>query len=242
MFSLRGVVVRLSLVLSAWVLLPSASFANYGYYEAQCASCHSIAPYLSPTTCNGCHAHGTHASSSPTALAARNLVATVDKSSYVVGDTIKVTLSGGFKTQTDGWVGVRIYDKNGIEVSARKRDYHCTRTPGDATTPCDLAAEVSVTAQEGWTELYVAWAGSEEEYQYITPVTAVTSPISPGSRALMDKNGNAVSRHVEEIVKVTVAVTAAPAPAASGGGGGSFDWLLLSGLMGMFFVRRKAAQ
>jgi len=238
MFSLRVAVVRLSLLLSAWAMLTCASYAQDTYYNRDCSSCHGSAP-ASPKTCNGCHAHGTHASGNRTTM---NLEAKVDKATYVVGDTVKVTLSGGMLSQATGWVGIRVYDKSGAEVSARKRDLHCTRISGDSTTPCDLQPlDLFITAQAGWTELYVAWAGnaSDDIAHGAVKGAAATGPISAGSRALKDKDGNEIAGHAEEIVKVAFTVTAPAAASTSAAGGGALNWALLSGLFGLFFLRRK---
>ncbi|MBI3775857.1 MAG: hypothetical protein HY273_09950, partial [Gammaproteobacteria bacterium] len=170
-----------------------------------------------------------------------NLAVKTDKSSYVVGDSIKVTLSGGMQPLSTGWVGIRVYDKNGTEVSKRIRDTHCTRIPGDSTTPCDLLPlDLFITAQAGWTELYVAWAGNATDDTVNNAVkgAAVTAPISAGNRVLKDKIGNDIAGHVEEILKVSFAVTDA-APSSGGGGGGSLDLALLSGFFGLSFLRRK---
>lgn len=235
MVALRNVFVSLSLGLSIGLLLPGTSLAQPSYYDANCSSCHGAAP-ASPRTCNGCHAHGAHASG---ARASMNLVAKTDKSSYVVGDTIKVTLSSGMQPQSAGWVGIRAYDANGTEVSVRQRDNHCSRIPGDATTPCDLSLDISITAQAGWTALYVAWAGNVFDASSAMMGDPVTGPIGIGNRALKDKAGNQIANHVEEIVKATFTVTGSGATQPSAGGGGSWDWILLSALIALSFLRRR---
>lgn len=240
MVALHRVVTGLSLALSICTLVPGISFAQSSYYNTSCSSCHGAAP-ASPMTCNGCHGHGTHASGNRGSM---NLVASTDKSSYVAGETIKVTLSGGMEPQSTGWVGIRIYDANGAEVSKRNRDYRCTRSPASAATACDLPMEISITAQAGWTELYVAWAGNVSDSSG-SPSPAqgapVTGAISAGSRALKDQLGNQIADHIEEIIKTSnqFSVTSpAPNTTSSSGGGGSLDWLLISGLIGVFCARR----
>ena len=171
-----------------------------------------------------------------------NLAASTDKSSYVAGEKIKVTLAGGMQPQSTGWVGIRIYDTSGVEVSTRKRDYRCTRSPEGAITACDLSAEISITAQAGWTALYVAWVGNE--FELSSPTVArgapVTGAISVGSRPLKDQSGiQTIAGHIEELVltnSFSVTADATDTPKASGGG--SFDWIFISGLIGMFFARR----
>src|SRR5256885_16775484 len=70
--------------------------ATPSLYTSNCASCHSTSS-TTPTTCNGCHFHGEHSSTSASDI---NLKGTTDKSSYAPGETVKVTINGGYRT---GW-------------------------------------------------------------------------------------------------------------------------------------------
>ncbi len=77
-----------------------------GVSNTSCADCHG-----STATCNGCHAHGTHPDSTKSSL---NITATTDKTSYQAGDTITVTVTGGYRT---GWIRVILYDQNMAELA-----------------------------------------------------------------------------------------------------------------------------
>ncbi|MBP2675546.1 MAG: fibronectin type protein [Deltaproteobacteria bacterium] len=70
------------------------------------ASCHPA----TPTTCAGCHAHGTHSGS---AKNDQNLTAQTDQASYSAGATVTVTLDGGYR---GGWVRAYLYDNTGTLV------------------------------------------------------------------------------------------------------------------------------
>jgi hypothetical protein len=93
----------------------SASSSYYtdptkGVSGMSCADCHG-----GTSTCNGCHAHGTHPDSSKSSL---NITATTDKTSYQAGEAISVTITGGYRT---GWVRVILYNGDptggGVELA-----------------------------------------------------------------------------------------------------------------------------
>lgn len=235
-------------------LIPAQSFAQTSYYSSMCSSCHGATPAFT-ATCNGCHAHGTHAITG--SASARNLIATTDKTSYTVGETIKVTLNGGSKGNTDAWVGVRIYDATGAEVSTRQRStMRCSRNPASNATRCDTPAEISVTAQAGWTDLYVAWAGNEYDSMGASKGATISGVIGVGSRPLKDAGGNQIAGHIEEVVKTAAFTVSNSAPVNSSGGssggssagsasssaagGGAMDWALMLGVLGVSFLGWKS--
>ena len=228
----------LSLVLSGFAVLPGVSNAQSGYFtstdtDKNCASsgCHFIQASV-PPTCNGCHGHGTHATIAKDSI---NLVATTNKTSYAPGDDISVTLSGGY--QSGGWVRVNMYDSNGVLLVSNSTE--CPHNALSYAASCDLPVTLKTRALAGMTSLYVAWMGHEND---ITQA-AKGAPISPnsvigvGSRVARSP---APATHTEEIVLTnTFTVTASATDTSKGsGGGGSLDWLLISGLIGVFCARR----
>ncbi|GAB4389424.1 MAG: hypothetical protein Kow0025_14650 [Thermodesulfovibrionales bacterium] len=81
--------------------------AESGFFNQNCAACHSSAG----STCAGCHAHGVHSNSSKSNI---NLTAATDKASYSPGETVSVTINGGYRS---GWVRAILYDQNGAELA-----------------------------------------------------------------------------------------------------------------------------
>lgn len=253
MFVQRAVYTAMVVAMSLGAVIPAQSYAQSSYYGSMCSSCHGATPTVT-ATCNGCHVHGTHAITGSTT--SRNLSATTDKSSYVVGETITVTLSGGSKMATGAWVGIRIYDSTGAEVSTRQRITRCTRSPAGTVTSCDSPLQLSVTAQAGLAELYVAWAGNEYDTMGASKGATITSAIGVGSRPLKDASGNQVSNHIEEVVKTAAFTVTSAAPVNSSGGssggsssgstsssaagGGAMDWTLMLGLLGVSLLGRKS--
>ncbi len=115
----RGIFFIAALACAFWLFgHVSQSFASSSYYTdptkgvsgSSCANCHGAT-----STCNGCHAHGTHPDSSKSSL---NITATTDKTSYQAGDTISVTITGGYRT---GWVRAILYNGDpaggGVEIA-----------------------------------------------------------------------------------------------------------------------------
>lgn len=210
------------LVLSIGMCVSGTSFAVSDYFNSMCSTCHTS----SPPTCNGCHGHGTHGDRQKNSL---NLSAKTDKASYVVGDTITVELSGGYKAQTDGWVRVKVYDKKGVLLVSNS-----TECPHNATTytQCDLLpVKLKTRAQADMTDLYVAWLGNDYDSSGAATGADVTTTIGVGKRAVSPAG------HVEEIV-LTNAFTVTTT-ASENSGAAMLDWILISGLMGASFLRRK---
>jgi len=165
-----------------------------------------------------------------------NLAATTDKTSYVVGDDISVTLTGGYKPAgwVAGWVRVNVYASNGTLLVSNSPE--CPHNATSYAATCDLPVTLKARAVAGMTNLYVGWMGHENDTSGASTGAAITTAIGVGKRAA------AQLQHIEEVVLTSTFSVAEAAPASSSGGGGSFDWLLLSGLMGMSFLRRKAAR
>lgn len=211
------------LALTIGMFAPVTSFAESSYFNSMCSTCH--AP--SPSTCNGCHGHGTHGTDQKNSL---NLSAETDKTSYVVGDDITVTLKGGYKAQTTGWVRVNLYDKKGVLLVSNKAE--CPHNVA-SYTQCDLPVKLKVRAQADMVDLYVAWMGNA--YDSVGAVTGVdvTSTIGVGKRAVSPTG------HVEEIVLTNAFTVTTSSGATQSAGGGAFDWALIAGLVSISFLRRK---
>jgi len=98
-----------TLALGISQIYSSEAEASSTYFTSQgCSGCHS-APVVA--TCNGCHAHGTHSSSSKSDI---NVTGTTNKTSYAPGETVSVTITGGYRT---GWVRAILYNQNNVEVA-----------------------------------------------------------------------------------------------------------------------------
>ncbi len=175
-------------VLVAWV--PVAESVS-GYYTSQgCTDCHAA----TPTTCKGCHAHGTHSSVAGNGI---NITGTTNTTSYNPGQTVSVTIAGGVNS---GWVRAILYNQNMVEL-ARSTGTATGGMGGGASTPVTLTAPAPTTP--GTYTWNVAWYGNS--YDGGTP--------SYGPRWTPDPNN---PDHGQEIVATNsftvVAVAPAPAP------------------------------
>jgi hypothetical protein len=88
--------------------------AKPGFFASQgCTACH----YDDAETCNGCHFHGGHSSKNSTD---NGVVGTTNKSSSAPGETVSVTVDGGWMPYPNAWVRTNLYDENGnlIDQSA----------------------------------------------------------------------------------------------------------------------------
>lgn len=159
-----------------------------------------------------------------------NLSAGTDKSSYAVGDDILVTLSGGYQSIATGWVRVKVYDKKGVLLVSNS-----TECPHNAATysKCDLPVTLKTRAQADMVDLYVAWMGNGYDSVGAATGADVTSTIGVGKRAVSPAG------HVEEIVLTNAFTVTTSSGATQSAGGGAFDWALISGLVGISFLRRK---
>ncbi len=101
-----------ALCAAALLCLAPPAGAISTYFTTQCAPCHSAAVVGSTaTTCNGCHAHGTHPSSAKAAL---NLAGATSAASYAPGAPVSVTITGGYRT---GWVRAALFDQDGHQLA-----------------------------------------------------------------------------------------------------------------------------
>jgi Glucodextranase, domain B len=123
--------------------------AQSSYFTSQgCSGCHS-APVAA--SCNGCHAHGTHPSSAKSSI---NVAGATNKASYAPGETVTVTITGGYRT---GWFRAVLYNQNSIELA---RSTGNDSGMGSSTTyPATLSAPAPTTP--GTYTWKAAWYGNK---------------------------------------------------------------------------------
>ncbi|MBJ6801087.1 hypothetical protein [Geomonas propionica] len=132
-----------ALSLLSFQLWRNEAQAQSSYYTTMgCVSCHTTT-----ATCNGCHAHGTHATSTKNTI---NVAGATDKTSYAPGDTVSVTITGGYRT---GWVRAVVLDQNGTQVAISNGTASgmgsSTTFPAILTAPAPAAAG-TYTWKVGW--------------------------------------------------------------------------------------------
>lgn len=120
------------------MLLSTAALAYSGYYDSSCSGCHGA----TPSTCNGCHKHGTHGTGGSI-----NLSATASKTSYQPGETVSVTVNGGYR---NGWVRAVLFDQSGAEIA---------RSPKGSSFPITISAPAPATP--GTYTWQGAWYGNK---------------------------------------------------------------------------------
>ena len=122
--------------------------AESAFFSTYCAGCHT-AP--ATATCNGCHAHGTHSSSSKSDI---NVKGTTNATSYAPGATVTVTITGGYRT---GWIRAVLLDQNKVELA---RSTGNASDMGSSTTyPATLSAPAPTTP--GTYTWKVGWYGNK---------------------------------------------------------------------------------
>ena len=129
--------------------MPKAD-AESGFFGPNCATsgCHAA----SPSTCDGCHAHGVHSSSAKSNI---NIAGTPNKTTYAPGETVSVTIDGGYRT---GWVRAILYDQNMNEL-ARSTGTATGGKGGGPAFPTILTAPAPATG--GTYTWKVAWYGNQ---------------------------------------------------------------------------------
>ena len=143
---LRHLAFALAVAVAAAHAPPAAAISSY--YTSNCSGCHGT----TVATCNGCHAHGTHADSSKSSI---NVGGTLNKTSFAPGETVTVTVNGGYRT---GWVRVVLFDQTGRELARSS----CPGGMGGCSTsvyPVTLTAPAPTTA--GSYAWMVAWYGNQ---------------------------------------------------------------------------------
>jgi hypothetical protein len=240
MLSPRSILAKLMLLAVAlsWAAqvraLPNYYSDGVGSTQA-CTACHS--PTV--TSCNGCHAHGTHGSAAKSSI---NLVASTGKATYAPGETVNVTVTGGYQS---GWVRVNLYDQDMVELASSS----CPGGLGGCTTSL-LPATLTTTAPTtpGTYTWRAAWYGNAHEAASGLTSPACGATVTPPCFRQDPNNAGAGAVHGEEIVAVSqFTVTAAEQPPPQGdddddddGGcssGRSAGWLAVVALA-LFAARR----
>ncbi|MGA8893611.1 MAG: choice-of-anchor D domain-containing protein [Anaeromyxobacteraceae bacterium] len=144
-----------ALALAALVAAPLRAMPFPSYYDSNCAACHGTTTAGGVQTCAGCHAHGTHPDSNKSSI---DLTGTTGKASYAPGETVTVTVNGGYRS---GWVRVLLYDQN-LQQVARSGG---TALPGFTAPCCGPGFPVTLSAPApttpGTYTWWVAWYGNQ---------------------------------------------------------------------------------
>jgi hypothetical protein len=173
-------------LLLAFAVTPHPAAATSTLYANNCASCHSA----TVTTCNGCHAHGTHATSSKSGI---NITGTTGKTSYTPGESVTVTMTGGYRT---GWIRAYLYDQNMVQLAISTGP---TGEGGGAAYPITFTAPApAVAGNYTWS---VAWYGNAYD----------TGGATFGSRWVPENASTGNAGHGREIVFTNSFDVVAPA-------------------------------
>ena len=100
-----------------WV--PHVHAFDYSF-SVNCLSCHNT-PSEILEVCGMCHAHGVHSSAAKNDI---NVSGTTDKTSYAPGETVMVTIRGGYRPPTRA--RAVLYDQNGTQLAVSE----CTPSLG----------------------------------------------------------------------------------------------------------------
>ncbi|MBI3774427.1 MAG: hypothetical protein HY273_02540 [Gammaproteobacteria bacterium] len=193
-------------------------------YKRECNGCHS-----GPPTCNGCHAHGVHKITAD--RMALNLAAKTDKTEYIAGEDITVTLTGSDAVGTDtGWIRVKLYDDKGVELGQDKTEF---------------PAKLTTRAYAGTTTLYMSWVGYDYDGEGAMYGQPIDTTFGAGQRLSFLAGLHLTERHIEEIVQTNAFIVrdatqstevlsgiAATGESKSTSGGGPLDlaWMLVMAL------------
>jgi uncharacterized protein (TIGR03382 family) len=198
MLSPRSFLAKLTFLAAALSWTPQA-WAVPGYYTngvggtTACTACHVHTPVVA--TCNGCHAHGTHANGTKASI---NLVASTDKATYAPGENVTVTVAGGYQS---GWVRVNLYDENMVQLASSS----CTPSGlgGCATSVLPATLTAAAPTAPGTYTWRAAWYGNAHEAAsgFTSPACAAT--VTPPCFRQDPDNAVAGAVHGEEIVAVT---------------------------------------
>src|SRR6266567_1244930 len=130
--------------------IPTAGARSTYYTDQGCQACHGTT-----STCNGCHSHGTHSSSGKTDV---TITGATNKTTYAPGETVSVTITGGYKT---GWVRAILYDQTMKQVAISKGTIQsgASAPSGGPGFPITLSAPAPTTA--GTYTWNVSWYGNK---------------------------------------------------------------------------------
>lgn len=157
----------LALAVAAGMLHAPGAAAYSSYYTSNCTTCHSA----TVTTCNGCHSHGTHSSTAKTDI---NVAGTLNKTSFTPGETVSVTITGGYR---NGWVRAVLVDQQGAELARSS----CPGGQGGCTTsvyPVTLTAPAPTTP--GSYTWAVAWYGNQFDASGASYGSGTSATLSAG--------------------------------------------------------------
>ena len=133
----------------AWV--PYVHAFDYSF-AVNCISCHNT-PSQILEVCGMCHAHGVHSSALKNDI---NVSGTTDNTSYAPGETVRVTISGGYKPPTRA--RAVLYDQNGTQLAVSKGTLSVGPGPVNAPPwPVTLSSPAPTTP--GTYTWQVAWYG-----------------------------------------------------------------------------------
>jgi hypothetical protein len=194
-----GVILFLFLAFAALAAWAPRAEAYGSYFTPDCGGCHvgqTGADAGSGSFCGTCHAHGVHASSSKTGI---NVTASTDKTSYAPGETVSVTIRGGYRSNSARAV---LYDQNMAQVAVS------TGTPSSGGAPVNAPVwprtlTASAPTAPGTYTWRAAWYGNLNDSGSAT---------FGGANWVLDANN---PDHGEERVSVSVVVLAAAAPTIS---------------------------
>ncbi len=139
-----------AVVLAGFQLWGTEAQAQSNYFTSMgCVNCH-MAPVVA--SCNGCHSHGTHPTSAKSTI---NVAGTTNKASYAPGETVTVTMTGGYK---NGWFRATLFAPDGVTELARSTG--TASGMGNSTTyPATLTAPAPTTP--GTYTWVIAWYGNK---------------------------------------------------------------------------------
>ncbi len=180
----------------------STAAATPQLYTANCAICHAA----TPNTCNGCHSHGTHSSSAKNDI---NISGALNKTSYAPGETVTVTMTGGYRT---GWLRGFLLDQDLNELARST----CPGGFGNCTTSVyPITFTATAPSTPGTYSWAVAWYGNYS-------VEASGASFGSGTSATLqrgfftpDSTNTGHGYQVVTIPSFTVAQPATPAIALS---------------------------
>ncbi|MFL5404566.1 MAG: choice-of-anchor D domain-containing protein [Myxococcales bacterium] len=184
---------------AAALLLSPAAAATSSLYTSQCASCH----VATPNSCNACHAHGTHSSSSKSDI---NIKGTTNKTSYAPGETVTVTVTGGYQS---GWVRVGLFDQNMSQLAVSG----CTSGMGGCTNssfPKTLTATAPSTP--GTYVWAVGWYGNKYDASGASFGSGTSTTMKVGYYT-PDPNNADHGYQIVGLTQFTVTAPATPTPA-----------------------------
>jgi len=139
-----------AVALAGFQLWGTQAQAQSNYFSSMgCVNCH-VPPVVA--TCNGCHSHGTHPTSAKSSI---NVAGKTNKASYAPGETVTVTMTGGYRT---GWFRATLFAADGVTELARSNG-NASGMGNSATYPATLTAPAPTTP--GTYTWVIAWYGNK---------------------------------------------------------------------------------